>query len=466
MAKIILRSGYLDDFTALGENGQTIFDSAIQIRETLRLRKQLALLSCLAIPQRNDAHDKVDWYAPHEGVLTQWAYASEQQRTGALRYLENAVAAARTLSQRCLDADKIPVRLLGSLLTKVLHFPASQHIYLVDDKPVITFWGFASLNDTAREDILDCLRQPLLPEEVQPVEAAPQDALTAPEPEREIEKEQDIAEHVRVTLSQTDSPLLSSTMTPVTVMSEPPVVPATPLPVTGKAQSVWRQLLLKIALVGLLFIGLPLAWPHLSGLLFSPSASVVSPDSAKPAAASVIEQPEPPKPVVAMVLPVQKAEFVPPAPAVVAEQRKEPDAEQKAEKIPEAVVDKNALVLPAPEVKAGSVTFMNGRWKASIDVNNPLTSKPPGLRYQFKNGEGSILITRSNKVTCQAEVYSGLMLTGNLLIKSRSKAKCSDNSRYQVPEITCKQPLSGAAQCTGRYEDDTVVPMTISKVGN
>jgi hypothetical protein len=58
------------------------------------------------------------------------------------------------------------------------------------------------------------------------------------------------------------------------------------------------------------------------------------------------------------------------------------------------------------------------------------------------------------------------MPTGNLLIKSRSKAQCSDNSRYQVPEITCKQPLSGAAQCTGRYEDDTVVPMTISKVGN
>jgi len=57
------------------------------------------------------------------------------------------------------------------------------------------------------------------------------------------------------------------------------------------------------------------------------------------------------------------------------------------------------------------------------------------------------------------------MQSGNLLIKSRSKARCSDDSRYQVPEITCKQPLSGAAQCTGRYADDTVVPMTLLKVG-
>jgi hypothetical protein len=465
VAKIILRSGYLDDFTALGENGQTIFDSAIQIRETLRLRKQQALLSCLAIPQRNDAQDKVDWYAPHEGVLTQWAYASEQQRADALRYLENAVAAARTLSLRCMDADKIPVRLLGSLLTKVLHFPASQHIYLVDDKPVITFWGFASLNDTAREDILDCLRQTLLPEEVQSVETEPDDSLIAPEQKLEAEPDQDIAQHVRVTLSQNETPLLSGAMTSVPVTAEPPVVQASPLPDTQKVKSVWRQLLLKISLVGILFIVLPLAWPHLSALLPSVPVSLTPHNPSESAVTSANAEPERPKPVVPINLPLQKAEFVP-TPAVVTEKPKEPDAEQKAEKIPEAVVDKNALVLPAPEVKAGSVTFMNGRWKASIDVNNPLTSKPPGLRYQFKNGEGSILITRSNKVTCQAGVYSGLMPTGNLLIKSRSKAQCSDNSRYQVPEITCKQPLSGAAQCTGRYEDDTVVPMTISKVGN
>ncbi|CAM3980011.1 SrfA family protein [Rahnella bruchi] len=465
MAKIILRSGYLDDFTALGENGQTIFDSAIQIRETLRLRKQQALLSCLAIPQRNDAQDKVDWYAPHEGTLTQWAYASEQQRDSALRYLENAVAAARALSQRCLAADKIQLRLLGSLLTKVLHFPASQHIYLVDDKPVITFWGFASLNDTAREDILDCLRQTLLPEEVQSVETEPDDSMIVPEQKLETEPDQDIAQHDRVTLSQNETPLLSGAMTSVPVTAEPPVVQASPLPDTQKVKSVWRQLLLKISLVGILFIVLPLAWPHLSALLPSVSVSLTPHNPSESAVTSANAEPERPKPVVPINLPLQKAEFVP-TPAVVTEKLKEPDVELKAEKNPETTVDKNALFLPAGEVKAGSVTFMNGRWKASIDVNNPLTSKPPGLRYQFKNGEGSIQIARSNKVTCQAGVYTGLMPSGNLLIKSRSKAKCSDNSRYQVPEITCKQPLDGAAQCTGRYEDDTVVPMTLTKVGN
>ncbi|MGL5243016.1 MAG: ssrAB-activated protein, partial [Kluyvera ascorbata] len=54
MAKTLLRSGSLDDFQAVGGGGQTVFHSALQVRETLRLRKQDALVDCLAIPQLND----------------------------------------------------------------------------------------------------------------------------------------------------------------------------------------------------------------------------------------------------------------------------------------------------------------------------------------------------------------------------------------------------------------------------
>lgn len=44
MAKTLLRSGDLDDFHAVGGGGQAVFDSALQIREALRLRKQLSLI--------------------------------------------------------------------------------------------------------------------------------------------------------------------------------------------------------------------------------------------------------------------------------------------------------------------------------------------------------------------------------------------------------------------------------------
>ena len=451
MAKIILRSGYLDDYIALGENGQTLFESAIQIRETLRLRKQQLILDCLAIPQRNDTEDKVDWYAPHEGVVTQWASASPQQREHALRYLENALATAATFSQRCLQAEKTAVRLFGSLLTKVLQFPASQHVYLLDGKPVITFWGFVSLHSAPRDDAFECLRQIAVPEvkiEDAPLPVAP----VAPE-----EETLDDPEPVVVTLSRPDAPLL--TPAAVAVPAPAPLADATVPPAQEKNRSASRHLLAKIIAVAIVLIALPLLYPHLAPRLTQrfaapPHAVVTDTPDVLPLSAA-------PKPLVSNTLPVQPAVVVV-LPATGAEEK---SVEPTAVKSAEAEVDKNALVLPADDVKAGTTEFMNGRWKASIDVNNPLTSKPPGLRFQIKNSEGTLNIARENNITCKAEVYLGLMQSGNLLIKSRSKAKCSDNSRYQVPEITCKQPLSGAAQCTGRYADDTVVPMTLLKVG-
>jgi hypothetical protein len=76
-----LRSGNLDDFQAVGGGGQAVFESALQIREALRLRKQQAIVDCLAIPQVNDGGDRVDWYSPVEGSVTSWKAADEDDRS-------------------------------------------------------------------------------------------------------------------------------------------------------------------------------------------------------------------------------------------------------------------------------------------------------------------------------------------------------------------------------------------------
>lgn len=55
------------------------------------------------------------------------------------------------------------------------------------------------------------------------------------------------------------------------------------------------------------------------------------------------------------------------------------------------------------------------------------------------------------------------MQSGNLVINSRTKARCSDGSRYQIPELVCKQGLTGAADCTGRYDADTLLPITMKR---
>lgn len=105
MAKSLLRSGNLDDYQAVGGGGQAVFESALQIRETLRLRKQQAMVDCLAIPQLNDNGDRVDWYSPIEGQAIAWKAADEETRSRALRYLASTIDA-----KNCQYAGFIAIR--------------------------------------------------------------------------------------------------------------------------------------------------------------------------------------------------------------------------------------------------------------------------------------------------------------------------------------------------------------------
>ncbi|RTG31939.1 SrfA family protein, partial [Serratia marcescens] len=146
-------------------------------------------------------------------------------------------------------------------------------------------------------------------------------------------------------------------------------------------------------------------------------------------------------------LPLAHATLMPPPPAPV---------------IPQPA-DKNALVLPPEAVKAGSTRFLNGKWRATVALKDPITGKRPGLQYRLNGGKGSAVIAYGDGVSCRVAVEAGLMQSGNLVINSRTKARCSDGSRYQIPEIVCRQGETGAAECTGRYDADTTYPMTFKR---
>jgi hypothetical protein len=118
VAKTLLRSGNLDDFQAVGGGGQAVFESALQIREALRLRKQQSIVDCLAIPQVNDEGDRVDWYAPVEGSVSSWKAADEDARYRALRLLESTLSSVESLSKKSLQSPKTAQQLFGSLLSK------------------------------------------------------------------------------------------------------------------------------------------------------------------------------------------------------------------------------------------------------------------------------------------------------------------------------------------------------------
>ena len=445
MAKTLLRSGNLDDFQAVGGGGQAVFESALQIREALRLRKQQSIVDCLAIPQVNDEGDRVDWYSPTEGAVTSWKAADEDARFRALRLLESTLSSVESLSKKSLQSPKTAQQLFGSLLSKAFQFPGENFLFLVDGKPVITFWGFVNLNENAREDILDCLRASLLPV---PMPAPVIEPEPEPEPAPAIvfEKADEPLVAAPATVHITADDLYEAHPAPVMTASEPEPEPA-PAIVAAKKRRValWA---LPVAAVVVAAVAAPLLWPKQAPTAEPVKAVAVAPVAIAPKPVAAVE----PLP---LNLPLPQAE-------VAAVKAAEP---VEAEPVVITAIPKDAMVMEAGQVKSGSTRFLNGSWRAMLEVTDPITGKPPYVRYQIQNNKGTARVVHGKNVVCRATVFSGLHSNGELMIKTRGNARCADGSRYPMPEITCKAGTNDVAECSARYDAKSVVPLTFRKAG-
>ncbi|MDE9640504.1 SrfA family protein [Citrobacter freundii] len=434
MAKTLLRSGNLDDYQAVGGGGQAVFDSALQIRETLRLRKQQAMVDCLAIPQINDNGDRVDWYSPIEGKAVAWKAADEEARFRALRYLGSTLENAAALSRKSLQSGKTSLQLFGSLLEKAIQFPGENHVFLVDGKPVITFWGFVNLNENPRDDVLDCLQLADIPPVV---------TVAEPEQEEEIPPE--------ITFAEADAPLLTPVVElakpaepepqPPVIVNEPEVTPPLAQEKPARRLPLWS---LPVAAVIIAAIVGPLLWKQ--------QATQPVPEAA---AVEVAKIDMAPLPALAPALPLHRAEVTPAA-------KKEKPVEGP---VVIAAIPKDALVMDANQMKAGTTRFLNGNWRVLVDVKDPVSGKAPSLRYQIQANKGTARVVHGDNIVCRAEIFSGLHQSGELMIKSRGNARCTDGSRYPMPEITCKAGTNDVAACTARYDDHAEIPLTIKKIG-
>ncbi|RJT50360.1 SrfA family protein [Rahnella variigena] len=459
MAKSFLRSGSLNDILALGENGQPVYASALQLRETLRLRKQPAIADCLAIPQLNEAGDRLDWYSPREGKVVSWAAATDAARASALRQLENCLDVVSQISKAAKSSEKSASQFFGALLEKAFRFPDQNHVYLVGGQPVLTFWGFVSLDSTASAEPFAALRDTLKADEPLPSLSLAAEKVKTPEPVIAPEAPVRVIKTIEARAAEQEA--------------------VTPEPVAAPRRKI-SPLIWALPVAALVVAGSAAGW--LYSRTPAPKAETAQTETRKPAPAAepaVIAPPPVAEPAKApevktseVIAPEVKAsemkapEAVPaavvvPAPEPVAEVEKTPVVAEPAP----APVSKNALVLPPDAVKIGSTKFLNGNWNGIVEIKDPVTGKPPVLRYQFKQGQGTVKITYGAGVTCRAPVNAGLMQSGNLVINTRYRAKCSDGSRYQMPEISCTQGATGAAVCQGRYNGDTVYPMTIKREG-
>nr|WP_208757924.1 SrfA family protein [Yersinia aleksiciae] len=446
----------MDDILALGENGQPVYVSALQIREALRLKKQQHIADCLAIPQLNEQGDRIDWYAPIEGKVTSWMAASNAERKAAIKQLSVCLSSASDLCQRAQKSDKAAQRLFGVLLAKTMQFPDQSYVYLVAGKPVLTFWGFVSQDKKTRTDPLDCLRQTaeIVEQPITTLSAAPLAPPVAAVTELPPEPE--------------------TPPTPLPMPTAEPTPPVEPIKKTGRwLRFSWALpvLALIIALIVQFSGGMTekaTAAPEVKATVVEDKTTEEKTAEVKTVEAKTVEaktelaepqiklaSPETKiiQPAIASQLPLDNA-TVTPTPIA---------AEPAIAPVVSAAESKTALILPFDAVKVGSTAFLNGNWRVSPDIKAAQTGKAPSLRYQIKNGKGTAKITHGDNVTCRANITAGLMKSGNLVINSRYRAQCSDGSKYQIPEIVCKQGVSGVAECKGRYDANTTLPMTMKR---
>ncbi|SFN36331.1 hypothetical protein SAMN05428971_1167 [Candidatus Pantoea varia] len=457
MAKTILRSGNLDAVLALGENGQPVYASALQIRETLRLRRQGALADCLAIPQANDRGDRLDWYAPFSGRVKSWLGASDHERRAALQQLTACQQDMQELSTRARAAENPSMRLFGALLSKTLQFPDQQYVYLVDGKPVITFWGFVDAQARSRDDALACLRDTLeenlpatLVEPLPELPAAPvvtePVVIAEPEPEPKPEPEV-VAEPLPVV-----APVESQPVTPVAARRRfrvwtllPPVAIAAAVTVAVLLHKP-EPVVTPVATTKPVTSPAPVSTPT--------PAATQAPVAAAPAAtppsetATAEKQPEslPQKPVS-----TGTTETAPAASSATLASVVTPPVPAKADD----------LIVTPDAVREGQVQVIDGRWRVTIDQMQTPTGKSTVMRFQFKNGKGTVQVAQGN-TTCKADVSAAMTSAGNLVIESRYTAKCQNNSRYRMPLLVCHASM-GAAVCEAQYAEDRVFPMTIKR---
>lgn len=506
MAKTFLRSGSLADVLALGEDGQPVYSSALQLRETLRLRRQQQILDCLAIPQPNEQGDRLDWYSPVKGKVTSWAAAGNSERKSALNILDRCQTAVSDMSRQAQKAQKTGHKLFGMLLAKAMQFPDQNYVYLVGGKPVLTFWGFVKIDQQPRDDALDCLRA-MITEDEPLIDLKRLEPVDAPEsPSAQVEQVKEMKEAPRRAEQQNDSAELFRVVEQDYDSSQPFRLTEEQNESTEPAHRVKSKKIKQAAatrfsrwrlwwtapLVVLLAVVIFHGWgwvkqsqqpaPVLPAVnvdkpMLNPSPRMIASTPPQPVADKPAENAAPHSghQLVTAINPAPSAnKMIDSAPITgdnesksIAEETKNPAGAEATSPSPITTdalsTDKAALRLPGQAVKDGSTAFLDGLWRVTVNNKDPATGKLPSFHFQLKNGRGLARLRYGNGVSCRTDIRAAMMKSGNLVMVSQLKARCSDGSSYQLPQITCKQTNSGIADCQGRYNADQIYQTSIKR---
>ena len=508
MATKLLNSGNLKDYQAIGEDGILVWQRADAFRTSIINSPVLGrkYADILAVPKFSSDATHVDWFIPFDSErsdgeydVVSWSAATVEEKKRAYSYLNELKSKflyyGMNLEASALSSnDKLFAHFLignskDNIQLPAFQFPSDEYVYIVNGRPVITFWGFINHNSKLQKDPFFILR--------------------------------------------TEDNVLKGTTSANTAT-------ATATAATATATSFWAAHKWCLLLIPLLLLLLPLLlyllwWlffarslplfavaPDLKNLSLDPvevektgylpfyedtdpiavkntgfvaddgtlvpadekdlplgeQNTPAADDSLNEQAENSSENPDDNSKVPENEQMQENDDSLSATPPLLNE-----DGAQNAQSGDDASKDNNqgdSGVLPPPvlnennepvlsnsDLNSGDISKLDGVWKVNSPIVEKNTNKPINLQYEFKNGKGKAVITQRDGVKCSGDVSGGLA-AGSLSITNQSVAKCTDGSTYVLPSVKCSKGKDGKSSCMSEYDntantDQSKFPMELHR---
>lgn len=479
----LLVSEPLQRFRALGLAGDPVWRAAGQLRAAIAARLSREHADLLALPEAEPSGRTINWYAPFDGEVKRLGDLGEAERREMLDRVQRLHGEIAGLATQMEAAERSNAeRNFARLLRHALTAPGEETLYVVDGRPVMTFWGFTA--EAALPGVF--VASP------PPAGAAPMRAAT---------------------------PGLAR---PEAVMASAPAIAA-----VGAPRTVWWQWLL-LGVVLMLILAL-LAWlvrPYLPRI--EPYIEAKAREEAlgfavrQPAelqqvrVATLVQDNEELRLELARLTdelsrrggdcaagvlgpggvivgtpggpPIERAagpDFGVAANDQGADARdpKKPDAKGADMKGPdEQNKDKNAtaqndpkndvkndpgnnarndkkdepkpMVVPPEAKQKQDLAFLKGDWRSRTGLATATGEKDLRPNYTLDDkGKGKVSFTQKNGATCEAPAEARWDGT-KLVIEEKSNPRCSDGKTYARNTVNCEIGPDGAAQCKGSQPGD------------
>lgn len=141
----LLISEPLQRYRALGLAGDPVWRAAGQLRAAIAQRLSRKHADLLAVPEVDPTGRRIDWYAPFEGQARKLSELDEGERQTILSDVHRLHSEITGLADSMDEPQRSTAeRNFARLLRHALTAPGEDTLYVVDGKPVMTFWGFSA----------------------------------------------------------------------------------------------------------------------------------------------------------------------------------------------------------------------------------------------------------------------------------------------------------------------------------